>query len=163
MTTSFRSFVRISERPARPGEERLGPVDGAIDEDGDRGHGEVVEVAQRQHQSVVRGQAVEDGGGAVGVHLPVPRIVDRVVRVGREVQRPLLALAPPPVVDELVARDPDEPGGIGRLGLGAVEAPERAEEGLRGELFGDGAVAATPVEVAVHLLDVGVVQGQQGV
>ena len=67
----------------------------------------------------------------MAVEVGVDVVVDsRRVRIGREPERAFLAREPPPVVDELVARDGHEPGDAEVGTLSVLHRPYRGEERL---------------------------------
>src|SRR3954468_8361782 len=136
--------VRPAEGAAGPDQQRLRGVDRAAQEGGDLRYRQVVEVAQGEGGSVLRGQALEHLLRAEGVEPDVPRVHDVLV-VGQP-EAALLALPAPPVVDQLVPGGADQPGGGDR-----TRRVDRGEEGLGGEVLGDRTGAAAGEEVAVDL------------
>ena len=137
-------------------------MQGAVDEDGHLGDGQVVEVAQGEHHPVVGRQPVEDGRRPEGVELGVPRVVEAGLVGGDGAQPPLLPGLAAPVVDELVAGHGHQP--LGR-DVGVAVAPhglDRGEERLGGEVLGHGHVSAAAAEqVAVHVGEGVVVEGER--
>ena len=101
-------------------------------------HGQAVEVAQGQGDPVVGAQL---GQGLVGlrhVELDVPGIVPLDRGLLDQPELALLAGLAPPVVDQLVAGDPHQPG-HGQVGHGALlDRGDGGEEGLGGQVLGDG-------------------------
>ena len=77
------------------------------------------------------------------------------------VQPALLALDPPPVVDELVAGDPDQPGRRDVVDGAPRDGVDGAHEHLGRDVLGDRPVAAAGEQVAVDLADGVVVEGEQ--
>jgi hypothetical protein len=110
---------------------------------------------------MMRPERAEHLSSAQGIDSLVPRIVCcRLVLVG-ELQVSRFALLSPPVVDELVAGDADQPRDAGRRGLRLAHGGDGGEERLGGEVLGERAAPAARQEVAVDLRQGGVVQPEQ--
>ena len=97
---------------------------------------QLVEVAQRQRAAVVGAEVVEHPVGGEQVESDVPG-VDVGHRLGVDCGHDtLVACRLPPVVDQLVAGDADEPGD-GEVGdRAAGHGVDRSEERLRREVLG---------------------------
>jgi hypothetical protein len=73
----------------------------------------------------------------------------------------LLAFEATPVIDQLVASDPDEPRRGERLDSLSAHLPDRCHERLGGEVLGDRRSAATPQQIPVDRAERVVVERQQ--
>src|SRR5215831_4785948 len=95
-----------AERAAGAHEQRFGGVDAAIEMLRDLADRQSVEIAQRQRGSMVRTERRKHFPSSLPVEARVHVVVDdHRVRVLGELKSALFACCPPPVVDELVARD----------------------------------------------------------
>ena len=139
---------------SRPGphEQRLGGVRGAAEFGGDLGDREVVDVAQRQRGAMVGAEFAEHVAGRHHVELGVPRIVGpsssspatalrrRSSRSTRRQWSTSLWRAMP--ISQATVTSPDDR---------AMDRVDRGQEHLGREILGGAAVAAPPMQVAVHL------------
>ena len=130
------------ERRLGPDEQRLGGALRAAEARRHLADGEPVEVAQGERAPVLGRQVGQGPVGDQRVELDVPRVLAGLalvagVRVDR-LELALLALPAPPVVDELVPGDADQPRhGQVRHGL-APDRVDRGQERLGGQVLGDG-------------------------
>ena len=123
----------------------------SIENVGDVGHRQIVQVAQRQHQAVLRRQLLEHGSGRQRIQLHVPRVfVFRLARRHRAQVSVLTRLAPP-VVHQFVSSNADQPRSGRRRGVATLDRIDGGEERLRGELLGQSAAAAAREQVPVHV------------
>src|SRR3974390_1137453 len=151
-------LVGDAEPLPRAYQQRLRRVHGAAEQPRDLWHREAVEVAQRERGPVMRAERLEH---RVCVHAVEAQVGVLVAVAGwGELQAAFLACVPPPVVDELVAGDGDEPRHA-ELGHGLVaHGAHRGEERLAGEILGGRVVADARPQVAVDLGEGPVVERQ---
>ena len=103
----------------------------------------------------------EDLVGASAVEVGVPGIVDEVGVVGHGAEAAGLPLLATPVVDQLVARDTDEPRRRELRHLPVPHRGDRGDERLRGQVLGDGGAPAAGEQVSEHLGEGVVVEREQ--
>ena len=86
---------------------------GAVHRMGDVGDRHVVQVAKRQRRPMLRGERLQRLVGLQRVERRVPRVARLIPGgiTGDRAEAALLAGQPPPVIDELVPGDADEPPG----------------------------------------------------
>src|SRR5438874_3237419 len=103
--------VGAAERQPRADEQRFGGVQGTVEDLGDVRDGQVVQVAQRQHRAVLRREFFERFSRADSVEVHLPRVLCLVLDLcACECPKaPFLATQASPVIDQLVARDAQQP------------------------------------------------------
>ena len=128
---------------------------------GHLGHGQPVEVAQRERGLVVRAELGQHLARPGGVDVGVPRVLPRDDGLLDGLQLALLPGPAPPVVDQLVAGHPDQPGHR-QVGHGvALDGGDGGEEGLGRQVLGDGGRAGARQQVAVDLGEGTVVEREE--
>ena len=123
-------------------------MDGPVELGGHLGHGQTVEVAERERGPVMGAELGEHAVGTSRVDVGVPGIVDgRFGPTGGEAQLALVEVLQAPVVGELVAGDADEPGGAQRRGAVPPGGVHRGEVRLRREVLGRSRYALDNMEI----------------
>ncbi len=146
-------------------QQRLGRIDSAAEVSRNFGHRETVEVAQREYRSVVRSEY----GHHLVDHLTVENDVPDVINISGEVMRGVVAerlgtgstICASPLVEQLVARDADQPGHGHLVDTTLVDLADRGEERVSREVLGHCAVGTSSAQVRVDLADRAVVDRQQ--
>lgn len=129
---------------------------GATNESCDLAYREVVDISQREDDSMVWSKLAEHLArlGEIEVLVPLADFVDRVDC--RE--RALLAGLASPVIDQLVSCDCDQPRRREFSWPSVADSACRRHEGFGGEILSEARVATPMPQVAVHLLEGTVVQ-----
>ena len=128
----------------------LGGVYGAVEKLRHLGHGQVVHVAQREREAMRRRQLLQHAMRAQQLEALLPRVAMLGAKAGHGVKATRLARTAPPMVDELVPGDPDEPGSAHRRRVIPANRFDRREERYRGQVLGKGGRAAARQQVPVH-------------
>jgi hypothetical protein len=133
------------------GQERLRGVHGPAEMLGHLGDGQPVQVTQREGASLVGGQPGKGGVCRLGLQPVIPRIVQAVAGQLGHGQAALLPGEPPPVIDELVACHPDEPGDTDVSYVAPSGRRHGRHEGFCGQVFSQRGAAAPRQEIAIDL------------
>src|SRR5579859_3831115 len=145
--------VGVAERQPGAHEQRLGGVQGAVEYLGDFDHGEIVQVPQGQHAAVVWRELLERLPRSETVQVNVPWVFGLVAGLGGDgAQAALLATQASPVIDQLVARDAQQPG-CRQAGWWCIplERVHSGQHGLGRELLGENRATAAGEQVAVDV------------
>ena len=131
--------VPDGHEPVLPATAARYESDRATEDLGAFADGKVVDIAQREHSAVDRRQLPQRVVGDHAVEFGIPRVVPA---IGDVLDRFRRTLGAPPVIGELVPRDPDQPRSR-RVGVPVpTDGVHRRQEGFRGHVLRSPAIRA---------------------
>src|SRR5215471_17622033 len=157
-------LFRVGAAERHPGahEQRFGGVDGAVENIGNVGDGQVVQVPQREYASVLQRELLKRLPRAEAIQMHIPRVLRLGLLTANRLEAAFLTAEVSPVIDQLVARDAQQPGRRQAVWASvALQCVQRGQYRLGRELFGEHGGAAAGEQVPIHVGQRGVVQREK--